>query len=70
MFRYPLSYLIYSEAFGGLPAPAKDYVYRRLWQVLSGEDTSQKFKHLTEPVRQAIVEILRETVADLPDCWK
>jgi hypothetical protein len=70
MFRYPVSYLIYSEAFGALPAAAKDYVYRRLWQVLSGEDTSQKFKHLTEPVRQAIIEIVRETLGDLPVYWK
>jgi hypothetical protein len=38
--------------------------------VLSGEDTSQKFKHLTEPVRQAIIEIVRETLGDLPVYWK
>lgn len=70
MFRYPLSYLIYSEAFSSLPELARDYVYRRLWQVLSGEDKSGKFAHLTEADRRAIVEILRDTKPDLPEYWK
>jgi len=70
MFRYPLSYVFYSDAFSALPGAAKDYIHRRLWQVLAGEDTSRKFSHLTEPVRQAVLEIVRETVPDLPDYWK
>src|SRR5262249_46743514 len=40
LFVYPCSYLIYSTAFDALPAPVKDYVLRRLWEVLSGKDTS------------------------------
>jgi hypothetical protein len=70
MFRYPLSYLIYSEAFEGQPAPLKDYVYRRLWQILSGEDQSERFARLTPEDRQALVEILRGTKSDLPDYWR
>src|SRR5439155_19632047 len=35
MFRYPCSFLIYSEAFDALPKPALDYFYRRLWDVLT-----------------------------------
>jgi hypothetical protein len=70
MFRYPLSYLVYSEAFDSLPEIARDYVYRRLWQVLSGEDKTGKFAHLGDDDRQAIVEILRETKPTLPDYWK
>jgi hypothetical protein len=70
LFRYPLSYLVYSEAFCSLPGAARDYVYRRLWQMLSGEDTTAKFAHLTEPVRQAIIEILRDTASYLSDYWR
>jgi hypothetical protein len=45
-------------------------VYRRLWAVLSGTDTSKEFAHLSAEDRQAIVEILRETKKDLPAYWK
>ena len=40
LFKYPLSYMIYSEAFDAMPDTAKDRVYRRLFEVLSGEDKS------------------------------
>lgn len=30
LFRYPVSYLIYSESFDALPQPTKTYVYRRI----------------------------------------
>ena len=69
LFRYPLSYLIYSEAFDSLPDLAREYVYRRLWQVLSGEDKTGKFGNLTEADRQAIVAIVRDTKRDLPEYW-
>jgi hypothetical protein len=70
LMRYPLSYLIYSPTFDGLPQLARDYVYRRLWAVLSGADTSKPFAHLSAADRQAIVEILRETKSDLPAYWE
>lgn len=64
MFRYPLSYLIYSRAFAALPAPAKDYVCRRLVDVLSGRDLGPDFGNLALDDRQSILEILRETHPD------
>jgi hypothetical protein len=70
MFRYPMSYLIYSRAFNGLPAEAKGQVYLRLWEVLSGKDQSKPFAHLTAADRQAVLEILRETMKGLPASWK
>jgi hypothetical protein len=70
LFAYPCSYLIYSAAFGGLPAPVKEYVYRRLWEVLSGKDTSDDFAYLSAGDRRAVLEILRATKPDLPDYWK
>jgi hypothetical protein len=70
MFKYPLSYLIYSPSFDALPAEAKDYVYRRLWDVLSGKETAVPFKHISTDERQAIVEILRDTKNDLPPYFR
>ncbi len=67
LFRYPCSYLIYSDAFDALPDVALDAIYRRLWAVLSGEVTGSPYDQLTPADRQAIVEILRETKPGLPD---
>ena len=70
LFRYPLSYLVYSKAFAALPTPAKGYVCRRLVDILSGRDRSRDFEHIASKDRQAILEILKETHPDftgLPD---
>jgi hypothetical protein len=61
LFRYPLSYLVYSDAFDALPDEAKRVFYRRLNQVLAGADTSADFAHLDAADRRAIDEILRAT---------
>lgn len=65
MFRYPCSYLIYSPAFDSLPEPMAQYVRTRLLAVLRGEDSSERFKHLSTADRQAILEILAETKPSL-----
>ncbi|HEY7423417.1 MAG TPA: hypothetical protein VH682_04175 [Gemmataceae bacterium] len=70
LFVYPCSYVIYSEAFDALPAPVKDYVLRRLWEVLDGKDTSKDFAHLSATDRQATLDILRATKSNLPDYWR
>jgi hypothetical protein len=70
LFAYPCSYLIYSAAFDGLPGPVKDYVFRRLWEVLTGKDTSTDFAHLAAADRRAVLEILLATKPNLPDYWK
>ncbi len=57
LMRYPCSYMIYSAAFDGLPAEAKDAIYRRMWEVL---------KRIAPQDRRAIIDILRETKNDLP----
>lgn len=69
LFKYPCSYLIYSEAFDGLPPAVKDPIYRRLWEALTGEDESDDFAHLSSRDRTAIREILRDTKRGLPDYW-
>ena len=70
IFRYPCSYLIYSDAFDALPEPSKTYVYHRLFQILSGEDQDPDFDSLTAQDRQAILEILLETKRGLPQEWQ
>lgn len=47
-----------------------DYVLRRMGEVLRGDDESKKFSHLTADDRQAILEILRDTLPDLPESWQ
>jgi hypothetical protein len=61
LFRYPLSYMIYSEIFESMPSAARDRVYQRLDEVLSGKDQSPKYAHLSAADRRAILEILRDT---------
>jgi hypothetical protein len=70
LFRYPMSYLIYSKQFDGLPNEAKERIYLRLWEVLTGQDQTKEFAHLTESDRRAIREILLETKKGLPEYWK
>ncbi|RPI60974.1 MAG: hypothetical protein EHM50_06460 [Lysobacterales bacterium] len=67
LMRYPLSYLIYSPAFDGLPQGARDAIYRRLWDVLSGNVDDARYAHLLPPDREAIVEILVATKPGLPE---
>ncbi len=68
LFRYPLSYMIYSPAFDALPGPARELVYQRLYDVLSGKDT--QLAHLSAQDRQAVLEIVRDTKPGLPAYWK
>jgi hypothetical protein len=70
LFRYPCSYMIYSEAFDALPRAVRDAVYERMWEVLSGRDTQPRHAHLSAADRRAIVEILRATKKDLPAYFK
>lgn len=69
LFRYPCSYMIYSEAFDDMPTEARERILRRLWEVLNGDDKNPAFKHLSKEDRQAILEILTETKKNLPDWW-
>jgi hypothetical protein len=66
LFRYPLSYLIYSKSFDAMNPTMKNYVYRRLREILSGEDKSPDFAYLSAADRTAILEILRATKQDFP----
>jgi hypothetical protein len=49
LFRYPLSYMVYSPQFDALPEAIRERVHRRLIELSPGDS------------RQVIVEILRDT---------
>jgi hypothetical protein len=70
LFQYPCSYLVYSEAFDALPSPLKTKLYDRLWEILTGKDSSSDFENLSSETRQAILQILVETKTGLPENWK
>jgi hypothetical protein len=59
LMRYPCSYMVYTEAFDGLPAHAKSAVYRRMLDALSGA-------RVRPADRDAVLEILRDTKPDFP----
>ncbi len=66
LFRYPLSYLVYTAAFDALPDAVRGRIYQRLYDVLTGKDQSHKFARLSNDDRRAIIEILRDTKPNLP----
>lgn len=70
LFKFPCSYMIYSPTFEALPAPARKHFYRRLLDILDGEDPSPEFASLTPESRRAIREILVGTKLDLPADWR
>ncbi len=61
LFKYPLSFLIYSEGFESLPEAARRAVYQRLREILTEKDTNVDFAGISGPDRQAVLEILRDT---------
>jgi len=70
IFKYPCSYLVYSADFDAIPAPAKEYIYRRMFEILSGREQSSGFASLSGEDRRAILEILVATKPGLPEEWK
>jgi hypothetical protein len=69
LFRYPLSYMVYSDQLNGLPGPIRERLYRHLYDVLVGKDARKKYEARSAADRQAILQILLETKTDLPPYW-
>jgi hypothetical protein len=69
LFRYPLSYMIYDAAFDAMPDLARERVYQRLSEILTGKDQGEAYARLSAADRRAILEILRETKRGLPADW-
>lgn len=62
LMRHPLSYMIYSPGFAGLPAEVKTMARARLDEILSGKDSHEKYAHLTPPLHLALTQILADTL--------
>jgi hypothetical protein len=43
-----------------------DYVYRRLYEILTGRDREAPFDAISTAKRRAVLEILRQTKRSLP----
>jgi hypothetical protein len=61
LFRYPLSYLVYSPAFDALPEYARDYVFGRFVSVLQGREHSPDYAFMSDADRHATLQILTAT---------
>ncbi len=61
VFRYPLSFLIYSEGFDALPLFAREHVYAKLAQILRAADPRSASLNCSAADRQAAFEILLAT---------
>lgn len=70
LFRYPCSYLIYSEAFDQMPTVMRDHLFQRLYDILTGQDADPQFAGLAANRRLEVLEILRETKQNLPAYWR
>src|SRR6202035_6106356 len=46
LFRYPLSYLVYSPQFDAFPDKIRERIYQRLFDILSGKDQDQRVARL------------------------
>lgn len=68
--RYPLSYMIYSQAFASLAPATKARIYKRLFEILSGADASPAFARFTPAEKRAALEIAAATKPDLPVYWR
>ncbi len=61
VFKYPLSYLIYTDAFAALPEVLHTYLVDNIYQVLSADEDHTDYAHLDAATRAAILEIVSVT---------
>jgi len=70
LFKYPCSYLIYSEAFEALPKEIREKIYARMFEILSGKDPGADYQKLSPESRRGVLAILADTKPGLPPEWK
>lgn len=70
LFKYRLSPLIYSRAWEGLPEAVRMRLETRLWEILSGDDDAEEFRVIPADERRAVLEMLRDTKPNLPECFR
>ncbi len=76
LFRFRLSYLIYSDSFHNMPAAARLRILRGIFSFLNATDAELKQEWDVTPAdfplqeRQAIQQIVAETLKECPEFWK
>ncbi len=70
LFKYPCSFLVYNPAFDALPEPMHARLLQRLYDILTGQDSSPEWAALSLDDRDAVLQILRETKPNLPEYWR
>ena len=70
IFKYPCSYLIYSEAFDAIPAAGEGSMSTGACSKCSPARTRPRFASLSAEDRRAILEILVATKPGVPEEWK
>jgi hypothetical protein len=61
LFRYPLSYLVYTPSFDALPDYARDYVFGRFAAVLQGRDMTASYAFMSAADRRDTLQVLTAT---------
>ena len=69
LFRYPLSYLIFSPSFDALPDAIRRRIYQRLFDLLMGDGAPWKGA-VTAADRRTAVEIVGAAKPNAPDEWR
>ena len=62
LFRYPLSFMIYSDAFVSLHPEVRARLWQRIYEILSADKA--------RPESAAAIAIVAATKKDRPDYWK
>lgn len=70
LMKYRCSHLIYSDAFKDLPEIMRTLVLKDLHSILTKPDSNPEYSHLSDSERDHIVQILSETMENLPPVWK
>src|SRR5262245_36390912 len=64
LFRYPLSYMVYSDVFANLKPTVRSKILQRVAQILTTEVADPKYAFLSAEDRRAILEIASDTIPD------
>ncbi len=70
MFRYPFSYIVYTDTFNDLPKEALDYVWPEIERILDPTTRHEGYSHLSRRDKTAIKEILLETHPAAREYWE
>lgn len=66
LFKYPCSYMVYSEAFSHLPTALRNEVMRQMHEVLASEPTEDNHPQVSASARKRIQRILEDTLDGWP----